>query len=196
MLPSRATRSLRRAPVILALLLPIVTFLVIGRTVEIKKATDEGQPPLAGEAVAVAEAAATLVERKFGLGGGSSAGAGLSECHGRKDVLIISDLGRVPLAALEHLANPRVPLPQQARLLPASLHIVERCSARLVAPVRPGTLLPLTSLARPAADRNANHIYGCVWAITGGRRMGQSRSGPAVHHRPGHSQHVDLALSR
>lgn len=61
------------------MILPIVTFLIIGRTVEIKKALDEGQPPLAGEVATVAEAASTLVERKFGLGGGSSAGAGLSE---------------------------------------------------------------------------------------------------------------------
>lgn len=70
------TRSLRRAPVLLALLVPVVTFLIIGRTVEIEKATHEGQPPLQDEAV---EAAASLAKRAFGLGGGGSAGAGLSE---------------------------------------------------------------------------------------------------------------------
>lgn len=76
LLPSRMTRSLHRAPVALALLVPVVTFLIIGRTVEIEKATREGQPPLQDEAI---EAAAAIVKRRFGLGGGGSAGAGLSE---------------------------------------------------------------------------------------------------------------------
>jgi hypothetical protein len=59
--------------VILALLLPIVAFLIIGRTVEIKKALEEGQPPLGGDLDDISE----VVKRKFGLAG-SSAGAGLS----------------------------------------------------------------------------------------------------------------------
>jgi hypothetical protein len=76
LLPSRMTRSLRRAPVGLALLLPIVAFLVIGRTVEIKKATDEGLPPIGQDVKAVIS---DITKRRFGVGGGSSAGAGLSK---------------------------------------------------------------------------------------------------------------------
>jgi hypothetical protein len=67
------SRSLRRSPVVLALVVPIVAFLIIGRTVEIKKALEEGQPPLGG-----IEKIEAVVKRKFGLAGGSSAGAGLS----------------------------------------------------------------------------------------------------------------------
>lgn len=65
LLPSRMTRSLRRAPILLALLLPVVAFLVIGRTVEIKKAADE--------------AMGGMDKRALGLSGSSSAGAGISE---------------------------------------------------------------------------------------------------------------------
>jgi hypothetical protein len=65
------TRSLRRSPYVIVLLVPIVVFLVIGRTVEIEKATREGLP--------LAETR-DIVKRRFGLAGGSSAGAGLSEC--------------------------------------------------------------------------------------------------------------------
>ena len=74
------TRSLRRAPILLALLLPIVAFLVIGRTVEIHKSLQAGIPPLGGEPVVVeaAKAVVSLGKRGVGLAGGSSAGAGLS----------------------------------------------------------------------------------------------------------------------
>ena len=75
------TRSLRRAPILLALLLPIVAFLVIGRTVEIQKSLQDEIPPLGGElsVVEVANAVASPSKRGFGLAGGSSAGAGLSQ---------------------------------------------------------------------------------------------------------------------
>lgn len=66
------TRNLRRAPILLALLLPIVSFLVIGRTVEIKKAAEEN----AGEALMLTK---RIAKREFGLAGGSSAGAGISK---------------------------------------------------------------------------------------------------------------------
>jgi hypothetical protein len=72
------TRSLRRSPVFIALLLPIVAFLIIGRTVEVKKALEEGQPPLGGDLEDMI-ANVDNVKRKFGLAGGSSAGAGLSK---------------------------------------------------------------------------------------------------------------------
>lgn len=57
LIPSRSIRHLRALPVAFALLLPLVTFIVIGRTVEVKKAADE-----AGETIvtAAAAAAATL----------------------------------------------------------------------------------------------------------------------------------------
>ncbi len=75
------TRSLRRAPIFLALLLPVVAFLVIGRTVEIKRGLGEGRPPLRAEQDVVSATIDLLGpprKRRFGLAGGSSAGAGLS----------------------------------------------------------------------------------------------------------------------
>lgn len=86
LLPSRMTRSLHRSPFVLVLLLPIVAFLVIGRTVEIRKASEIVQPggdQAEGDGAAVASLATDvlghLAKRRFGLAGGSSAGAGLSE---------------------------------------------------------------------------------------------------------------------
>nr|XP_031859917.1 uncharacterized protein CI109_004766 [Kwoniella shandongensis]KAA5526989.1 hypothetical protein CI109_004766 [Kwoniella shandongensis] len=80
LLPSRMTRSLRRSPFVIALLLPVVAFLVIGRTVEIKKASEIPSP--IGEDNDVPEIASEilghLTKRRFGLAGGSSAGAGLT----------------------------------------------------------------------------------------------------------------------
>ena len=77
------TRSLRRAPVFLALLLAVVAFLIIGRTVEIQKAALEGSSPSEGEvdaeAIRAMAARSMIMARKFGLSGGSSAGAGVSE---------------------------------------------------------------------------------------------------------------------
>ncbi|WVQ85530.1 hypothetical protein IAT38_007696 [Cryptococcus sp. DSM 104549] len=88
LVPSRMTRTLRRSPIFLALLLPIIAFLVIGRTVEIKKASEmpepigDGEEGAAGDAAKAAEMATDvlghLVKRRFGLAGGSSAGAGLT----------------------------------------------------------------------------------------------------------------------
>ncbi|WWD22812.1 hypothetical protein CI109_107306 [Kwoniella shandongensis] len=81
LLPSRMTRSLRRSPFVIALLLPVVAFLVIGRTVEIKKASEIPSP--IGEDNDVPEIASEilghLTKRRFGLAGGSSAGAGLND---------------------------------------------------------------------------------------------------------------------
>lgn len=68
------TRSLKRAPVVLVLLLPIVTFIIIGRTVEI--ARDRITYP---EVTEVEKRALTdVVASTLGLGGTSSAGAGIS----------------------------------------------------------------------------------------------------------------------
>ncbi|KIR56296.1 hypothetical protein I315_01361 [Cryptococcus gattii Ru294] len=85
LLPSRMTRSLHRSPFVLVLLLPIVTFLVIGRTVEIRKASEIAQPggdqaEDGGAAVAslASDVLGHLAKRRFGLAGGSSAGAGLT----------------------------------------------------------------------------------------------------------------------
>ncbi|WVW81640.1 hypothetical protein I302_103635 [Kwoniella bestiolae CBS 10118] len=83
LLPSRMTRSLRRSPIVIALLLPVVAFLVIGRTVEIKKASELPQPIGEGDgsengAEVITEVLGHLAKRKFGLAGGSSAGAGLT----------------------------------------------------------------------------------------------------------------------
>lgn len=80
------TRSLHRSPFVLVLLLPTVAFLVIGRTVEIRKASEIAQPggdqaEDGGAAVAslARDVLGHLAKRRFGLAGGSSAGAGLSE---------------------------------------------------------------------------------------------------------------------
>lgn len=79
LLPSRMTRPLRRAPILLALVLPITVFLVIGRTVEIQKATSE-TPPLLGDAAGVLQSlggANQILKRGIGLSG-RTAGAGLT----------------------------------------------------------------------------------------------------------------------
>ncbi|OWZ63126.1 hypothetical protein AYX14_03681 [Cryptococcus neoformans] len=86
LIPSRMTRSLHRSPFVLVLLLPIVAFLIIGRTVEIRKASEITQP--GGEnhtgdggadvASLVTDVLGHLAKRRFGLAGGSSAGAGLT----------------------------------------------------------------------------------------------------------------------
>ncbi|WVQ64648.1 uncharacterized protein L199_002815 [Kwoniella botswanensis] len=86
LLPSRMTRSLRRSPIVIALLLPVVAFLVIGRTVEIKKASELPQPIGDGDGDGSENTGEVITEvlghllskRKFGLAGGSSAGAGLT----------------------------------------------------------------------------------------------------------------------
>ena len=77
LLPPRMTRSLRRMPMVLTLLLPVVVFLVIGRTSEISKAAADaanGSVPTIPEEVT---AATHMMRRTFGLAGGSSAGAGI-----------------------------------------------------------------------------------------------------------------------
>ncbi|EIW73157.1 hypothetical protein TREMEDRAFT_42213 [Tremella mesenterica DSM 1558] len=78
LLPSRMMRSLRRAPVILALLLPVVAFLIIGRTVEITKIPFDQPPTDGSDAVERMTQSVGLVARTFGLRGGSSAGAGIT----------------------------------------------------------------------------------------------------------------------
>lgn len=72
------TRSLRRAPIVIALLFPVVAFLIIGRTVEIVKAAEEFLPIGEDSVDQATEVMGHLARRKFGLAGGSSAGAGLS----------------------------------------------------------------------------------------------------------------------
>jgi hypothetical protein len=67
LVPSRTFRSLRRAPFFLAVLLPIVAFIAIGRTVEVRKLMDEAGDGEAKRALSVR-----------GLNAGS-AGSGLSE---------------------------------------------------------------------------------------------------------------------
>jgi hypothetical protein len=74
------TRSLRRAPVVLALLLPVITFLVIGRASEIEKATRNGQTQLLSNG-GESDALIRVVARRFGLSGGSSAGAGIGAAN-------------------------------------------------------------------------------------------------------------------
>lgn len=75
------TRSLKRAPVVLVLLLPIVTFIIIGRTVEIARDRVVYPPDHGGDEASevVRRALAESVTRKLGLSGTSSAGAGISE---------------------------------------------------------------------------------------------------------------------
>lgn len=83
LLPSRMTRSLRRAPFVLALMLPIIAFIIVGRTVEIERdrfprsISGISDHSNAGQVVA----RALNVTKKLGLGlsGTSSAGAGFSE---------------------------------------------------------------------------------------------------------------------
>lgn len=70
------TRSLRHAPWVLALVLPMIAFLVIGRTVEIMKA--ELSPPFGAERMAE-EPLSHLVEERSALSNGTSALAGLSK---------------------------------------------------------------------------------------------------------------------
>jgi len=81
LLPSRMTRSLRRAPFVLALLLPIVTFIIIGRTVEIERDRIPAYVPDMGSHEDPAEIVkrAFSATKKLGLSGTSSAGAGISE---------------------------------------------------------------------------------------------------------------------
>ena len=79
-MPPRATRNVRYIPMALALLLPVVVFVVIGRTVEIQKQQD-------------------LEERAFGIG--SSAGAGISRSTCPTHVADIT-------AALTIFASPHV----------------------------------------------------------------------------------------
>jgi len=81
LLPSRMTRSLRRAPFVLALLLPIVTFIIIGRTVEIERDRIPAYVPDMGSHEGSAEIVkrAFSATKKLGLSGTSSAGAGISE---------------------------------------------------------------------------------------------------------------------
>lgn len=69
------TRSLRRAPIFLTLLLPVITFLVIGRTSELNKAAIQGREQPLPNDEAITDLS-HVVERNFGLAGGSSAGAG------------------------------------------------------------------------------------------------------------------------
>ncbi|CAD6583533.1 MAG: hypothetical protein TREMPRED_003587 [Tremellales sp. Tagirdzhanova-0007] len=110
LLPSRMTRSLRRAPILLALLLPIVAFLVIGRTVEIQKSLQDEIPPLGGElsVVEVANAVASPSKRGFGLAGGSSAGAGLTTLT----VFLSPHLNTLPLhASLSRNKRSSFPVP-------------------------------------------------------------------------------------
>ncbi|ORX34982.1 hypothetical protein BD324DRAFT_582450 [Kockovaella imperatae] len=64
--PSRMTRSIRRSSPYLALLLPLVVFLVIGRTSELNKAAQEDLR------------SRDIFHRAFGIEGKSSAGAGIT----------------------------------------------------------------------------------------------------------------------
>lgn len=77
------TRSLRRAPFVLALLLPIVTFIIIGRTVEIERDRPPAYVPDMGDPQDTAEIVrrAFSATKKFGLSGTSSAGAGISTLY-------------------------------------------------------------------------------------------------------------------
>lgn len=80
LLPSRMTRSLKRAPVVLSLLLPIVTFIIIGRTVEVARDRVKYPDDSDGESAEtiIKRALANAVTEKLGLEGTSSAGAGIS----------------------------------------------------------------------------------------------------------------------
>lgn len=73
------TRSLRRAPFVLALLLPIVTFIIIGRTVEIERDRLPDYVPDAPDDSSEIIRRAFSASKKLGLSGTSSAGAGISE---------------------------------------------------------------------------------------------------------------------
>jgi hypothetical protein len=73
------TRSLRRAPYVLALFLPIVTFIIIGRTVEIERdRLPDYVPDISGDSAEIVRRAFSAT-KKLGLSGTSSAGAGISE---------------------------------------------------------------------------------------------------------------------
>lgn len=73
------TRSLRRAPYVLALFLPIVTFIIIGRTVEIERDRLPAYVPDVPDDSAEIIRRAFSATKKLGLSGTSSAGAGISE---------------------------------------------------------------------------------------------------------------------
>lgn len=78
------TRPLRRAPILLALLLPVVAFLIIGRTVEITKEAAATPPNSDGSAEnegvdILIRGVGDAVSAKLGLAGTGSAGAGISE---------------------------------------------------------------------------------------------------------------------
>lgn len=103
------TRSLRRAPAVVALLLPVVAFLVIGRTVEIKKALDQ----IAEPDQVVSRSLIHLQPRRFGLSGGGSAGAGLSRFV-MVTKLTQSDPCCPPLPSAQHSSDPRTTCSWQA----------------------------------------------------------------------------------
>lgn len=82
--PSRTLSRMRYAPIGFALLLPLIAFMAIGRTVEVKKLADEIGEDLAAAVEAAAPAATEAIQQvkrallPRGLSAGS-AGSGLSE---------------------------------------------------------------------------------------------------------------------
>lgn len=74
------TRSLKRAPVVLSLLLPIVTFILIGRTVEVARdrINYDDEPGQEDTRSLIGRALVTSASQKLGIEEFSSAGAGIS----------------------------------------------------------------------------------------------------------------------
>lgn len=113
------TRSLRNAPWVLAVVLPTVAFLVIGRTVEIAKA---GQllPIEGGEDESVAS---TLVNQRLqhrsGMGDNPSAMAGLGGfCAASVRLTKLSDSGPLLQPTYQHSSDTCFIGPHQAGVFP------------------------------------------------------------------------------
>jgi len=182
LLPPRMTRSLRRVPMVLALLLPVVAFLVIGRTSEISKAAADaadGSVPTIPEEVA---AATNMIKRTFGLAGGSSAGAGI----GTNMILSLARLtfsypDHIPVTSPQYPSNSRRTASKQTRSVPPALSNFFRHYARLVSSIRSGTILPHCAAPGHHSNGHTHYIIRGIRPASSGRRLGQRRAHIPVH---------------
>ena len=188
------TRSLKRAPVVLTLLLPIVTFIIIGRTVEI--ARDRITYPDVNE---VTERALTdVVAGTLGLAGTSSAGAGISTSSslGIETSMLTrnySKIDTIPIATHLYTLDTFPTRPKQASVVPTPSDSIVPDRSVTVSTWSACTLLPIPTAYR-YQRRHADSLAS-VWhldPISRCRLVNQCR--PRVHGGDGvgQLQHVDL----
>jgi hypothetical protein len=140
------TRSLRRAPFVLALLLPIVTFIIIGRTVEIERDRPPAYVPDMGDPEDTAEIVrrAFSATKKFGLSGTSSAGAGISRLYKSQlvTVLTVSNTHPLPLPSSMYIVDPFPAGTRKTNFIPLSRSGRVPCRPPTILTSRFGTILP------------------------------------------------------